>query len=213
MHVCAMKISAFASTLMIGLILTNVPADSSMAWAKTIETSSQIGRLNYAGYKQRGHCTVSLIGKHTALTARHCIDSFPIDAAKIVLGYDRGEWEELHTISKAWRHPKKDIALLCLAKPSNITPLRLMDQRLGSKLLQATVQGYRYRRPHLQSTLQCVAQKIGGSIRMECPVEPGMSGSPVSLPNNRIAAVMSRTGAAFSIADSIDGIPVNYCRN
>jgi len=201
-----MKFLALTTLLTAGLVFPTTVAASSDA------TKKQIGRLNYAGFKSRGHCTVSLIGKQTALTAKHCIDAFPADAIKIVLGYDRGEWLELHQIRKLWTHPTADIALLCLKKNSKLPPLALETKWFKSKLVKARVQGYRRSRPHLQTTLVCTAQKKSGRIRMECPAEPGMSGSPVFVGSNTIIGVMSQSGLSFSLADSVLGLPKNICQ-
>lgn len=169
-----------------------------------------IARLNYAGLRSKGHCTATLIGPRKVLTARHCIDNRAVRNLHVVFGYDRGEWVEVGKVKSLHPHKSKDIAIICLSKKSRQESLPMGDVSKLEKLSTAKVVGYRRSKAHITSSLTCVLQKGKTRARMECPVEPGMSGSPVRV-DGKIVAVMASTAKAFSVATLINDLPKVNC--
>lgn len=201
--------SAILFKLLLMLVVA-FPA-SIMSWpGKALSAENAIARLNYAGFRKRGHCTASLIGQSTLLTARHCIEGPSKRDLRVVFGYDRGEWVELRKVKSVHPDEKRDIAVLCLDKPSQQKPIKLGDVSALPLQSEASVTGYRRSKAHATSTLICQFQKGKTRARMECPVEPGMSGSPVRI-NGKIVAVMASTTKAFSIATLAKDIPKTSC--
>ena len=172
------------------------------------DTDLSIGRLNYAGFRTKRHCTVALVGEQLALTAKHCIEGPPRDRLRIVLGYDRGEWKELHEVRKIIRVDKQDIAWLCLARPSAIQPIAV---RSGSREKAiATATGYPRSAAHLQNPQQCHLQRGSPRARFLCPMEPGMSGSPViedTDEGRRSGAVVSGNAGSSSVVERVPAPP------
>lgn len=165
-----------------------------------------IGRLNYAGLRDRAHCTAFLTGAKTVMTARHCIDRWPMGDLRLVLGYDRGNWVELHRIKSIHPHPTQDVATLCLTKNSRIKPLTVDRALNGTKVLPVNTSGYPRSRPHRQVTVSCYLQPARRSARMECPVERGMSGAPVittTTKGSTVIGIASGTADAFSIIERL----------
>ena len=94
------------------------------AAALDAETASSIGRLNYAGFKEQQHCTAFLVAPQVAMTAAHCLDGLEPDQVHLLLGYDRGGWQEHLRADGFWRSPDgKDLAALCLTQPAQAVPL------------------------------------------------------------------------------------------
>ncbi|MEL6785458.1 MAG: serine protease [Pseudomonadota bacterium] len=174
--------------------------------APVLAQENAIGRLNYAGLRDRAHCTAFLTGPKTVMTARHCVDRWPKGDLRLVLGYDRGNWVELHRIKSIHKHPSQDVATLCLNKRSRIKPMAVDRTLNGRKVLPVDTSGYPRSRPHRQVTLSCYLQPAKRSARMECPVEPGMSGSPViatTVKGSQVIGIASGTSSAFSIIERI----------
>ena len=172
------------------------------------ETDPSIGRLNYAGFRTKRHCTIALVGKRMALTAKHCIEGPPQDRLRVVLGYARGDWKEVQQVKKIIRVDGQDIAWLCLAKPSRLKPLRVMA---GTKTKAvATATGYPRSAPHLQNPQQCHLQAGTPRARFLCPMEPGMSGAPVIESTDggrRIIGVVSGNSGSSSVIERVPAPP------
>ncbi|EFL90982.1 serine protease [Ahrensia sp. R2A130] len=172
------------------------------------DTVPSIGRLNYAGFRTKRHCTVSLVGRQMALTAKHCVEGLPRDRLRIVLGYERGNWKELHEVSRIIRVEKQDVAWLCLAKPSRLKPLRVQSNSREKAIATAT--GYPRSAAHLQNPQQCHLQAGSPRARFLCPMEPGMSGAPVVQETNegrQIVAVVSGNSGSSSVVERVPTPP------
>ncbi|MFD0916426.1 trypsin-like serine peptidase [Pseudahrensia aquimaris] len=193
------------AALVAALPATLLPASQALA------AENAIARLNYAGLSRRSHCTASLIGPSRLLTARHCIENRPRRDLRVVFGYDRGEWVELRKVKSIHPHKSRDIAVICLDKRSAQKPLPMGDVKGLAKLSTADVTGYRRSKAHITTTLTCALQKGRTRARMECPVEPGMSGSPVRV-DGKIVGVMASTSKAFSVATLADDLPDAPCK-
>ncbi len=168
--------------------------------------SESIGRLNYAGYKKRQHCTAFLVAPQIAMTAAHCVEGLQADEVHLLLGYDRGSWREHLRATRFWLSPDgEDLAALCLARPASAPPLDLRveaaerDQRLS-------VLGYGLPGVHRMSRKDCRVKAIspGGALILDCPVTKGTSGGPVLTRQlSAVFAVMSATTKKESLAVSI----------
>lgn len=174
-----------------------------------------IARLNYAGYSRRGHCTAVLISDKTVLTARHCTDQWPRPALRLVFGYARGEWVEVRKVAAIHRHEEQDLAVLCLDEPSAQKPIDV-EQRDGRLPVQeATIIGYPRSRAHLPRTKTCSLAQGRKRARFECPLEPGMSGSPVFAnieDERRIIGIASRTSKTASLIERTVDLPQAQCQ-
>ena len=171
---------------------------SGWVWA----ADNSVARLNAASLAKTGHCTATLVSKSMAVTARHCITKTRRDELHLVFGYEKGKWAEHRKVAKINSHKTRDLAWLCLSKPSKQMPVTVANpsEITGHQL---TVTGYPRSRPHKQLTQVC-AYKLGKTkLRLECVFEPGMSGSPVfaQTPSGReLVAIVSATTNSFSLA-------------
>jgi hypothetical protein len=179
------------------------------------EANPAIGRLNHAGFRDRQHCTVALVGPSEALTARHCVDGLAPGNLHIVLGYDGGAFSEHLRVRALQLAPDADIARLCLDGSSSADPLPLFAASAGADTRSpagavASI-GYPRSQAHRQQTQRCAVTAEDGTLaRLDCPVEPGMSGAPV-LSSGHVIGVMSATAAETSIAVLIAALPSGGC--
>ncbi|MEE9313247.1 MAG: serine protease [Rhizobiaceae bacterium] len=173
-----------------------------------------IARLNYAGLRKKGHCTAVLISKNKALTARHCVENWPRKDLRLVFGYARGEWVELRKIRIIHSHKSQDLAVLCLSKRSRQKPIGVALNFQIKRVQNAKITGYPRSRPHLPVSKTCALQKGGTRARFECPLEPGMSGSPVMMTikgKRMVVGIASKTSRAFSIIERTNNLPKGGC--
>jgi V8-like Glu-specific endopeptidase len=177
---------------------------------------SAIGRLNYAGYRQRMHCSATLIAPRLALTAAHCINNRNVTDMHFLPGYDRGEWSEELKPESAAKLPPRDVAVLCLQQSaqSRAIPLASSEVRIGEQL---TVIGYPIPGMHVQNRMTCKADRIGGvgSFSLACPMKPGASGSPVlrqTANGFELVGVISATNATRSLAYGVSSDLMGKCQ-
>lgn len=167
-----------------------------------VAADNSVARLNAAGLSKRGHCTATLVSKTMAVTARHCVTKNRRDQLHLVFGYEKNNWVEHRKVAKINLHKSRDIAWLCLDKPSKQKPVKVAGPAKISGH-QLTVTGYPRSRPHKQLTETC-AYKLGKTkMRLECIFEPGMSGSPVfadTSSGRKLVAVVSAKTNSFSLA-------------
>lgn len=161
-----------------------------------------IGRLNQAGFRQKGQCTATLIAPDLVLTAAHCLfitlngESRLKDPANIIFnaGYRKGEVTASARGIRTWVHPgylefpegfervSYDIGLIRLAEPIDpalVPPLPVTFTPRPER--PAAIIGYRGDRPEMLSAdfrcrLLAVELRLVG---LDCPVVSGNSGSPV----------------------------------
>lgn len=178
------------------------------------EITNSIGRINYAGFRTRRHCSISLIAADTALTAAHCIAGIAPGQLHVLLGYSKGKWVEHRRVSRVILPSKtQDLALVCLKTPSQQNPLPLRDQPTsdGSKI----VAGYPRSRAHILNHQHCISKAYNRQFRLDCPAERGFSGAPLLSMSQgvwQIAGVMSKSSHRRSLAEGIDK-QVRLCRN
>ena len=192
---------------MVTLALPALPAS-----ALDSEAAAAIGRLNYAGYKQRRHCTAFLVAPQVAMTAAHCLDGLEPDQVHLLLGYDRGGWQQHLRADGFWRSPDgKDLAALCLTQPANAAPLAVTAGEVapGEEL---SILGYGLPSVHLLSRRDCLvkADTPRDGVVLNCPVSKGTSGGPVlSRTSEEVVAVISATTREQSIAVPMPPLDVN----
>lgn len=171
------------------------------------ETDPAIGRLNHAGYRERVHCTVALVGPAEALTAAHCIEGLPLEALHVVLGYDRGAFTEHRRVRSAEAAEGLDIVRLCLDAPSEAEPLDVGGP-LGASLEAV---GYPRSQAHRQRRHAC--ERLGAdqrAVAVDCVLEPGMSGAPL-LAEGRVGGIVSAGDATQSLAIRPATLPDGAC--
>jgi len=156
-------------------------------------TDPAIGRVNMGGVRDRSACTGALVAPGLVLTAAHCLTR-PTGAGPLhfVAGWDRGTHAGHHEGALALRAEAPgvagDVALMAIAPRSDLAPLALAPVTDGP----FTVTGYRRSQPHLQDTLTCpLLDQAGAQIKLDCAVEPGLSGAPVRDAAGRVVAVLS----------------------
>lgn len=170
------------------------------------ETASSIGRLNYAGFKQKQHCTAFIVAPQVAMTAAHCLDGLEPDQVHLLLGYDRGGWQEHLRANGFWRSPNgEDLAAVCLMQPARAAPLAVTAGEVapGEEL---AILGYGIPSVHLLSRRDCLVNAVSprDGVLLNCPVSKGTSGGPVlSRTSEEVVAVISTTTQEQSIAVSV----------
>jgi len=164
-----------------------------------------IGRLNYAGFDDKQHCTATLVAPRTALTARHCLVDGEIPEMHVLLGYDRGEWaEHLRPVTAVSAASQVDIALLCLDERSAAASIAIAERPAvpGETLL---VIGYGRPNVHVANRTACRVLYIAseGAMQLDCALTPGASGAPVLRQTDEsyeVVGVVSATNDAGSVA-------------
>lgn len=167
------------------------------------ELKNAIARLNYSGFSDRSHCTAALISKNAVLTAKHCLRA----RHTILFGYSKFTWLESRKAALVRRNPDRDIAIICLSKPSTQKPIQLglnVTSRIDRTL---TLFGYSASKPHILSKKECQIIKSADQTYLNCPLEQGMSGGPAIIFKNgkpELVGVASATSDKFSIMERID---------
>ena len=177
-------------------------------------TVPAVGRLNHAGYRERQHCTVSLIGPREAVTARHCVEGLPPGDLHVLLGYDRGEFAEHRRVASVEASPDWDIARLCLDAPAAVAPLGSSSDRPAPG--EARARGYPRSQAHAQEEKTCHLAPMAGrpQAALDCPLEQGMSGAPVRVGEGeaaRVTGVASASNARASLIVLLDALPEGGC--
>ena len=176
-------------------------------------TDAAIGRLNRAGYRERRHCTASLVAPREAVTALHCVEGIPVGELHLLLGYDRGEFAEHHRVASVIASEGADVARLCLAEASAAEPLP--SAAAVPEPGPAVVRGYPRTRAHAQEPRACGLVPGDGSAlaTLDCPLEQGFSGSPVRSPgpDGPVIGVASASNATMSVAALLTALPERRC--
>jgi protease YdgD len=188
----------------VALVLATLPLQGR---AEPLELS--IGRLNYAGFSERQHCTATLVAPNVALTARHCLVEDEVPEMHVLLGYDGDDWREhLRPVAALSPASPGDLALLCLDKPSSAEPVPLADRPADRG---ETVLVIGYGRPNVYAANRTSCQIVNvdgqGAFLLDCLLTPGTSGAPVLRATDagyEIVGVVSGTNGAGSIGFRLD---------
>jgi protease YdgD len=178
------------------------------ALADEIEFS--IGRLNYAGFSERQHCTATLVAPRVAVTARHCLIDGDITEMHLLLGYDGDDWREhLRPVAARTAAAPGDIALLCLDKPSAAEPVPFAA-RLAERGETVLVIGYGRPNVYVANRTSCQILDVDGQggFLLDCLLTPGASGAPVLRSSDagyEIVGVISGTNGTGSVAYRFEG--------
>ena len=178
------------------------------------DTEPAVARLNHAGYRERMHCTASLVGPQEVVTARHCVDGLAAEDLHVLLGYDRGAYAEHRRVASIHAAADHDIARLCLDDEAAASPLPSSAEPPAPGPVAA--RGYPASRAHAQDTRRCALTPIPGEPQavLDCPLEPGMSGAPVVAGDGeaaRVIAVVSASGEGRSLVVLLGALPDGGC--
>ncbi len=172
--------------------------------ARADQLDLSIGRLNHAGYDLRQHCTATLVAPRVAVTALHCLVPRDVANMHLLLGYDRGDWNEhLQPVTAIAATSPGDIVLLCFDAPSTAEPVPIAVRPVdrGETVL---VVGYGTPRVQVANHTACrVADFDEHVLRLSCPLTSGASGGPVLRKTEtgpEIIGVVSASNSTASIA-------------
>ncbi len=178
------------------------------------QAHESVGRLNQAGYNRRQHCTAWLIAQDTALTAAHCLNAGLNSPLFLVLGYDRGIWDQALPVGDVLLpQGGADIMALCLddqAVDAEAFPLAETPPQQGESV---EIWGYGSPSVHVLRRTTCevlVTMRADGDFSLRCPASPGASGGPVFRMTGtgpEALGVISRTSGAVTIATPVTALP------
>ena len=127
---------------------------------------SAIGRFNHAGFRDKVHCTATLIAPDRAVTAAHCLPASGIAGnAHFLPGRDPDGWiEALALLGWTSATDGRDLAMLCLAPAAQTLPMRRSTTGpiIGETL---TIIGYGLPSRYALSRLDCAVAAVGGENR------------------------------------------------
>ena len=209
----------------VGWLLTLV-ASATLAHAEPgVEPAGwpAVGRVNVQG---QGFCTGTLVAERVVVTAAHCLfhprTGQPVRLGDVhfVAGWDRGAFVA-HAQPRAIRFDpdydwqvrqrlgglQRDLAFLDFAAPLAALPMRVQPPPRVPDTV--AIVHYSQRRPHLAAiSRECrVIGTLGPLWRLDCPVEPGSSGAPVLVADERgvtvAAIVIGRTETSTRIGSLV----------
>jgi len=172
------------------------------------DLDAAIGRLNYAGFNEKQHCTATLVAPQVVLTARHCLVEGEIAEMHVLLGYDRGDWREhLRPLSAQSDASPDDVALLCLDEASTAAPVPIAT-RPAERGETVVVIGYGRPNVYIANRTTCHVLNVDneGTFLLDCALTPGTSGGPVLRATDagyEILGVLSGTSGTASVGQGV----------
>lgn len=167
------------------------------------EMSDSIARLNYAGFRDRSHCTATLVSKNAVITAKHCLRA----KHTALFGYTKVTWAESRKMQSKSSHSDKDLAVICLTESSQQVPIELATQTNPKKDMAISLFGYGASNPHILSEKSCRVSQATPKTYLDCPLEKGMSGGPALITVDgkaKLIGVISATSNNYSIIEPLD---------
>ena len=206
--------AARRAVLGLAAVLSAAAAPPLLVGGAAADPVAAVARLNHAGYRERMHCSASLIGPREVVTARHCVEGLVAGDLHVLLGYDRGAFARHARVASVDVAPDEDVARLCLDADAPMAPLAASADAPGPGPARAL--GYPASRAHAQDARACGLVPVAGrrAAMLDCPMEPGMSGAPVSMGEGedaRVVGVVSASGEGRSLAALLGALPAGGC--
>jgi protease YdgD len=148
---------------------------------------ASIGRLNVAGYRQRRHCTATLVASDLILTARHCLSGLGSGswadpaAVHFLAGYSRGQYKA-HRTASGYIPLGDEATLVRLSSPIDLPVVAIYDgprPKAGVAIAQAGYSGDRGHVLTVDPTCHYLGLTDRGRWRHDCEAIGGDSGSPL----------------------------------
>ncbi|MEO0380024.1 MAG: trypsin-like serine protease [Pseudomonadota bacterium] len=190
-----------------------------------------VGRLNVAGFRDRSTCTGTLVAPTIVLTAAHCVTkrdrtAYAPGNVHYVAGWLRGDHVWHSPAAAIAVHPDyasatgtiriaADLAVVTLARaaPNDLVAPIPLATPFPSNLPHHAILGYQHTRAAMLSArFDCpVIDPRPDILVLDCPVIPGLSGSPVLSRTPQgwrvsgiVSAQMRRDGRAVALAPILD---------
>jgi protease YdgD len=189
---------------------------------------SAVGRLNTAGYRNRGSCTATLVAPDKIVTAAHCFFQrnsgklLPLESYRFVLGLSRDKFAAVSALKCIHINPAFDLrflgepgyvaadsAVAILEEPMMAAPLGLASDSALKPGATVSHAGYGRDRPFMLS-MHNHCRIVGGDSEAalaDCDTNLGQSGGPVIIEENGKAVLAGTMSILYEkTATGISGV-------